>query len=181
MVIKRIKSIDIFTNVCLNKDIKKKEFYTFLIVSMENDSLVYNLNNGKDYSKLKQKNIAIIDGLTVKRNLYKFDNRQYQAEMDFSELQSIQLYKNARLINKYNEYSPNYSMDLIEFKDSNNNTFFISHHLNKIFIRNNIFDIKNKNKCKCYTIFKKNANNNLDFKILDSIKFNILKLFFDFV
>ena len=53
--IKNIKSIDILTNVCMEEDVYKKEFNTYLVIEMEKDKLIYNLTHGKDYSFKKIK------------------------------------------------------------------------------------------------------------------------------
>lgn len=177
--IKNVESINILTNVCLNKNITKKIFNTFLVIEMKDDVLIYNLNIGKDYSFIKEKNIAIIKGQTEIFNLYKQDKTQYQSELDFYELKSIKLYKNSKLKNKYNDKIVDIRVDYIEFTDIKNNTFYISHNINAIYLRDNLYEIVRSNKQKVYTIFEKDTNVNINMKIFKNRTIDILKLFFD--
>lgn len=71
------------------------------------------------------------------------------------------------------------SSDYIEFKDLNNNTFYIDILFNIIYKRNNIY-IKNNNKSKELLLFKENIKLNYTNKIFTNKKFNIMKLFFNF-
>lgn len=178
--IKEIQSIYIMTNVCLNRDITKRNFNTFLVIEMKDNRLIYNINTGKDYSFIKDKNIAIIKGQTEILNLYKQDKKQYQSELEFYELKSIKLYKNSKLKNKYNDRTVDCRVDYIEFKDLKNNTFYISHNINTIYLRDNLYEIIKKNNQVVHTIYEKQTNINLDMKIFKNKTIDILKLFFDF-
>lgn len=178
--IKNIKSIDILTNVCMEEDVYKKEFNTYLVIEMERDKLIYNLTHGKDYSFKKNKNIALIQRVTEIHNLYTQDNKQFQSEIDFYELDSIKVYKNAKLINKFNDLERGYKTDIIEFKDINNNKFYISSPTNKLYIRDNIYDVEQNKKEKTHVIYETGLNINLDFNIFKNKRIDFLKIFFEF-
>lgn len=180
-IIKNIKSIDILTNVCMKEDIYKKEFYTYLVIEMKDNCLIYNITHGKDYSFKKNKSIAFIKGITEVHNLYKQEEIQYQSEIEFYELESIKLYKNTRLVNKHNNQDYTYKTDIIEFKDIKNNKFYISAPSNKIYLRENMYEVEQKNIKNIYTIYEKGLNKNIDFKIFKNKRIDFLKLFFEFI
>ena len=179
-IIKNIESIDILTNVCMDNDVYKKEFYTYLVIEMKDNRLIYNITHDKDYSFNKNKNIAFIQGISEIHNLYKQEKTQYQSELEFYELESIKLYKNSKIKNNFNDLESSYSTDLIEFKDIKNNKFYISPPTNKIYIRDNLYEISKKYNQKIDIIYEKGLNINLDFNMFKNKRMDFLKLFFEF-
>lgn len=165
--VKNIERIDILTNVCINKDIPKKEFYTCLVVAMENNKqLVYNLTNGLDYSFERYKKLSIQEDKIIIYNFYESEFREEDYEIEFYELESIKLLKNIKL-KKINTNKLSLKTNLIEFKDIKNNKFYISYLTNELYINKNNYEIINKNNTHIYNLYQKNNYIEIDFKIFE--------------
>ena len=179
-IIKQIKNISVLFNVCLNKDVKKKKFFTFITIETDDNILIYDCSNGIDYSNIDEKNVAIIQELSKIYTLYSHEEDDYQSEIEFGPLDTIKIYKNAKLENLYSGLKSNFKRDIIEFKDIYDNKLFISHHLNEIDMRNNSYKISDEYAKEPITIFEKNKSININPKIFKNKLFDLSKLFFDY-
>ena len=165
--LKNIERIDILTDSCIWKDINEKELYNCLVIAMKNNKqLIYNLNKSIDYSFESNKRIYIQEDITNIYNFYESDVNAYY-ELDFYELESIKLYKNIRL-KKIDNNDLSCKTNLIEFKDINNNKFYISYLSNEIFISEKDYQVIRQKNTKTHNIYIKDSNIELDFSIFYS-------------
>lgn len=180
-----------FNNIkYINKKINKVTKLSFIknIMSYSNtiDVLILDVNqmpyiilditNGIDMSN--NDNLQITKTNNTKEKVLYTCNDSDEENIDICNIKSVTLYKNVDIYNKLTDEEID-SSDYIEFKDLNNNTFYIDILFNIIYKRNNIY-IKNNNKSKELLLFKENIKLNYTNKIFTNKKFNIMKLFFNF-
>ena len=180
-----------FNNIkCINKKINKVTKLSFIknIMSYGNtiDVLILDVNqvpriilditNGIDMSN--NDNLQITKTNNTKEKVLYTCNDSDEENIDICNIKSVTLHKNVDIYNKLTNEEID-SSNYIEFKDLNNNTFYIDILFNIIYKRNNIY-IKNNNKSKELLLFKENIKLNYTNKIFTNKKFNIMKLFFNF-
>lgn len=180
-----------FNNIkYINKKINKVTKLSFIknIMSYSNtiDVLILDVNqvphiilditNGIDMSN--NDNLQITKTNNTKEKVLYTCNDSDEENIDICNIKSVTLHKNVDIYNKLTDEEID-SSDYIEFKDLNNNTFYIDILFNIIYKRNNIY-IKNNNKSKELLLFKENIKLNYTNKIFTNKKFNIMKLFFNF-
>lgn len=180
-----------FNNIkYINKKINKVTKFSFIknITSYGNtiDVLILDVNqmsyiilditNGIDMSN--NDNLQITKTNNTKEKILYTCNDSDEENIDICNIKSVTLHKNVDIYNKLTNEEID-SSDYIEFKDLNNNTFYIDILFNIIYKRNNIY-IKNNNKSKELLLFKENIKLNYTNKIFTNKKFNIMKLFFNF-
>lgn len=180
-----------FNNIkYINKKINKVTKFSFIknITSYGNtiDVLILDVNqmsyiilditNGIDMSN--NDNLQITKTNNTKEKILYTCNDSDEENIDICNIKSVTSHKNVDIYNKLTNEEID-SSDYIEFKDLNNNTFYIDILFNIIYKRNNIY-IKNNNKSKELLLFKENIKLNYTNKIFTNKKFNIMKLFFNF-
>lgn len=138
--------------------------------------LILDITNGIDMSN--NDNLQITKTNNTKEKVLYTCNDSDEENIDICNIKSVTLHKNVDIYNKLTDEEID-SSDYIEFKDLNNNTFYIDILFNIIYKRNNIY-IKNNNKSKELLLFKENIKLNYTNKIFTNKKFNIMKLFFNF-
>lgn len=138
--------------------------------------IILDITNGIDMSN--NDNLQITKTNNTKEKVLYTCNDSDEENIDICNIKSVTLYKNVDIYNKLTDEEID-SSDYIEFKDLNNNTFYIDILFNIIYKRNNIY-IKNNNKSKELLLFKENIKLNYTNKIFTNKKFNIMKLFFNF-
>lgn len=138
--------------------------------------IILDITNGIDMSN--NDNLQITKTNNTKEKVLYTCNDSDEENIDICNIKSVTLYKNVDIYNKLTNEEID-SSDYIEFKDLNNNTFYIDILFNIIYKRNNIY-IKNNNKSKELLLFKENIKLNYTNKIFTNKKFNIMKLFFYF-
>lgn len=138
--------------------------------------IILDITNGIDMSN--NDNLQITKTNNTKEKVLYTCNDSDEENIDICNIKSVTLYKNVDIYNKLTNEEID-SSDYIEFKDLNNNTFYIDILFNIIYKRNNIY-IKNNNKSKELLLFKENIKLNYTNKIFTNKKFNIIKLFFYF-
>ena len=136
-----VEEVAFLSNVCLNKDVKKKEFYNFLVINTEDDIFIYDLSNGIDYSNYKDKQIAFIKEMSDVNVLYEVKDNHYQEELEIGPMDTIKIYKKAKIVNLFNNEKTDSKKGIIEFKDIYDNKIFLSYYTNEIYMRNNHYDI----------------------------------------
>lgn len=138
--------------------------------------IILDITNGIDMSN--NDNLQITKTNNTKEKVLYTCNDSDEENIDICNIKSVTLHKNVDIYNKLTDEEID-SSDYIEFKDLNNNTFYIDILFNIIYKRNNIY-IKNNNKSKELLLFKENIKLNYTNKIFTNKKFNIMKLFFNF-
>lgn len=138
--------------------------------------IILDITNGIDMSN--NDNLQITKTNNTKEKVLYTCNDNDEETIDICNIKSVTLHKNVDIYNKLTNEEID-SSDYIEFKDLNNNTFYIDILFNIIYKRNNIY-IKNNNKSKELLLFKENIKLNYTNKIFTNKKFNIMKLFFNF-
>ncbi len=138
--------------------------------------IILDITNGIDMSN--NDNLQITKTNNTKEKVLYTRNDSDEENIDICNIKSVTLHKNDDIYNKLTNEEID-SSDYIEFKDLNNNTFYIDILFNIIYKRNNIY-IKNNNKSKELLLFKENIKLNYTNKIFTNKKFNIMKLFFNF-
>jgi len=138
--------------------------------------IILDITNGIDMSN--NDNLQITKTNNTKEKVLYTCNYSDEENIDICNIKSVTLHKNVDIYNKLTDEEID-SSDYIEFKDLNNNTFYIDILFNIIYKRNNIY-IKNNNKSKELLLFKENIKLNYTNKIFTNKKFNIMKLFFNF-
>lgn len=138
--------------------------------------IILDITNGIDMSN--NDNLQITKTNNTKEKVLYTCNNNDEENIDICNIKSVTLHKNVDIYNKLTDEEID-SSDYIEFKDLNNNTFYIDILFNIIYKRNNIY-IKNNNKSKELLLFKENIKLNYTNKIFTNKKFNIMKLFFYF-
>lgn len=138
--------------------------------------IILDITNGIDMSN--NDNLQITKTNNTKEKILYTCNDSDEENIDICNIKSVTLHKNVDIYNKLTNEEID-SSDYIEFKDLNNNTFYIDILFNIIYKRNNIY-IKNNNKSKELLLFKENIKLNYTNKIFTNKKFNIMKLFFNF-
>lgn len=138
--------------------------------------IILDITNGIDMSN--NDNLQITKTNNTKEKVLYTCNDSDEENIDICNIKSVTLHKNVDICNKLTDEEID-SSDYIEFKDLNNNTFYIDILFNIIYKRNNIY-IKNNNKSKELLLFKENIKLNYTNKIFTNKKFNIMKLFFNF-
>lgn len=138
--------------------------------------IILDITNGIDMSN--NDNLQITKTNNTKEKVLYTCNNNNEETIDICNIKSVTLHKNVDIYNKLTNEEID-SSDYIEFKDLNNNTFYIDILFNIIYKRNNIY-IKNNNKSKELLLFKENIKLNYTNKIFTNKKFNIMKLFFNF-
>lgn len=138
--------------------------------------IILDITNGIDMSN--NDNLQITKTNNTKEKVLYTCNNNDEETIDICNIKSVTLHKNVDIYNKLTNEEID-SSDYIEFKDLNNNTFYIDILFNIIYKRNNIY-IKNNNKSKELLLFKENIKLNYTNKIFTNKKFNIMKLFFNF-
>lgn len=139
--------------------------------------IILDITNGIDMSN--NDNLQITKTNNTKEKVLYTCNDSDEENIDICNIKSVTLHKNVDIYNKLTDEEID-SSDYIEFKDLNNNTFYIDILFNIIYKRNNIY-IKNNNKSKeLLLLFKENIKLNYTNKIFTNKKFNIMKLFFNF-
>lgn len=138
--------------------------------------IILDITNGIDMSN--NDNLQITKTNNTKEKVLYTRNDSDEENIDICNIKSVTLHKNVDIYNKLTNEEID-SSDYIEFKDLNNNTFYIDILFNIIYKRNNIY-IKNNNKSKELLLFKENIKLNYTNKIFTNKKFNIMKLFFNF-
>lgn len=138
--------------------------------------IILDITNGIDISN--NDNLQITKTNNTKEKVLYTCNDSDEENIDICNIKSVTLHKNVDIYNKLTDEEID-SSDYIEFKDLNNNTFYIDILFNIIYKRNNIY-IKNNNKSKELLLFKENIKLNYTNKIFTNKKFNIMKLFFNF-
>lgn len=138
--------------------------------------IILDITNGIDMSN--NDNLQITKTNNTKEKVLYTCNDSDEENIDICNIKSVTLHKNVDIYNKLTNEEID-SSDYIEFKDLNNNTFYIDILFNIIYKRNNIY-IKNNNKSKELLLFKENIKLNYTNKIFTNKKFNIMKLFFNF-
>lgn len=138
--------------------------------------IILDITNGLDMSN--NDNLQITKTNNTKEKVLYTCNDSDEENIDICNIKSVTLHKNVDIYNKLTNEEID-SSDYIEFKDLNNNTFYIDILFNIIYKRNNIY-IKNNNKSKELLLFKENIKLNYTNKIFTNKKFNIMKLFFNF-
>lgn len=137
--------------------------------------IILDITNGIDM--LNNDNLQITKTNNTREKVLYTCNDSDEENIDICNIKSVTLHKNVDIYNKLTDEEID-SSDYIEFKDLNNNTFYIDILFNIIYKRNNIY-IKNNNKSK-ELLFKENIKLNYTNKIFTNKKFNIMKLFFNF-
>lgn len=140
--------------------------------------IILDITNGIDMSNYDNLHITMDNNITKEKVIYTCNNDNTEEDINICNIKSVTLHKNVDIYNKLTNEEID-SSDYIEFKDLNNNSFYIDILFNKIYKRNNIY-IKNNNKSKELLLFKENTKLNYTDKIFINKKFNIIKLFFDF-
>lgn len=165
--IENINKIVLLNNVCLNKDIHNKKFYKFITIETNNDVYICDLTNGIDYSNISRedKNIALFIDLTEIYALYNYNESSYQSEIEFENIESIILHIKATLKNEFNGLILKRKVDIIEFKDKNDNKFFLLPKASELYMRNKIYGIIDGKKE--IIIFDKDKKIDFDIKIFD--------------
>lgn len=138
--------------------------------------IILDITNGIDMSN--NDNLQITKTNNTKEKVLYTCNDSDEENIDICNIKSVTLHKNVDIYNKLTNEEID-SSDYIEFKDLNNNTFYIDILFNIIYKRNNIY-IKNNNKSKELLLFKENIKLNYTNKIFINKKFNTMKLFFNF-
>ena len=138
--------------------------------------IILDITNGIDMSN--NDNLQITKTNNTKEKVLYTCNDSDEENIDICNIKSVTLHKNVDIYNKLTNEEID-SSDYVEFKDLNNNTFYIDILFNIIYKRNNIY-IKNNNKSKELLLFKENIKLNYTNKIFTNKKFNIMKLFFNF-
>lgn len=138
--------------------------------------IILDITNGIDMSN--NDNLQITKTNNTKEKVLYTCNDSDEENIDICNIKSVTLHKNVDIYNKLTDEEID-SSDYIEFKDLNNNTFYIDILFNIIYKRNNVY-IKNNNKSKELLLFKENIKLNYTNKIFTNKKFNIMKLFFNF-
>lgn len=138
--------------------------------------IILDITNGIDMSN--NDNLQITKTNNTKEKILYACNDSDEENIDICNIKSVTLHKNVDIYNKLTNEEID-SSDYIEFKDLNNNTFYIDILFNIIYKRNNVY-IKNNNKSKELLLFKENIKLNYTNKIFTNKKFNIMKLFFNF-
>ena len=138
--------------------------------------IILDITNGIDMSN--NDNLQITKTNNTKEKILYACNDSDKENIEICNIKSVTLHKNVDIYNKLTNEEID-SSDYIEFKDLNNNTFYIDILFNIIYKRNNIY-IKNNNKSKELLLFKENIKLNYTNKIFTNKKFNIMKLFFYF-
>ena len=138
--------------------------------------IILDITNGIDMSN--NDNLQITKTNNTKEKVLYTCNDSDEENIDICNIKSVTLHKNVDIYNKLTDEEID-SSDYIEFKDLNNNTFYIDILFNIIYKRDNIY-IKNNNKSKELLLFKENIKLNYTNKIFTNKKFNIMKLFFNF-
>ncbi len=138
--------------------------------------IILDITNGIDMSN--NDNLQITKTNNTKEKVLYTCNDSDEENIDICNIKSVTLHKNVDIYNRLTDEEID-SSDYIEFKDLNNNTFYIDILFNIIYKRNNIY-IKNNNKSKELLLFKENIKLNYTNKIFTNKKFNIMKLFFNF-
>lgn len=138
--------------------------------------IILDITNGIDMSN--NDNLQITKTNNTREKVLYTCNDSDEENIDICNIKSVTLHKNVDIYNKLTDEEID-SSDYIEFKDLNNNTFYIDILFNIIYKRNNIY-IKNNNKSKELLLFKENIKLNYTNKIFTNKKFNIMKLFFNF-
>lgn len=138
--------------------------------------IILDITNGIDMSN--NDNLQITKTNNTKEKVLYTCNDSDEENIDICNIKSVTLHKNVDIYNKLTDEEID-SSDYIEFKDLNNNTFYIDILFNIIYKRNNIY-IKNNNKSKELLLFKENIKLNYTNKIFTNKKFNIMKLFVNF-
>lgn len=138
--------------------------------------IILDITNGIDMSN--NDNLQITKTNNTKEKVLYTCNDSDEENIDICNIKSVTLHKKVDIYNKLTDEEID-SSDYIEFKDLNNNTFYIDILFNIIYKRNNIY-IKNNNKSKELLLFKENIKLNYTNKIFTNKKFNIMKLFFNF-
>ena len=140
--------------------------------------IILDITNGIDMSNYDNLHIIMDNNITKEKVLYTCNNDNTEEDINICNIKSVIFHKNVDIHNKLTNEEID-SSDYIEFKDLNNNSFYIDILFNKIYKRNNIY-IKNNNKSKELLLFKENTKLNYTDKIFINKKFNIMKLFFNF-
>lgn len=138
--------------------------------------IILDITNGLDMSN--NDNLQITKTNNTKEKVLYTCNDSDEENIDICNIKSVTLHKNVDIYNKLTDEEIDSSY-YIEFKDLNNNIFYIDILFNIIYKRNNIY-IKNNNKSKELLLFKENIKLNYTNKIFTNKKFNIMKLFFNF-
>ena len=123
-----IDNIILFKNVCLNKDVKKKVFYNFIVIETNIDHYIYDISNGNNYSNIDDKNIALIQGKTEMICIFK--DGKLNSNIKLNNIVSIDYYNSKN--NIINNILNRYDNSIIVFKDSNNNASYLSLYPNRI-------------------------------------------------
>ena len=174
--IENINKIVLLNNVCLNRDIHNKKFYKFITIETNNDVYICDLTNGIDYSNISRedKNIALLIDLTEIYALYNYNESSYQSEIEFENIESIILHIKATLKNEFNGSILKRKVDIIEFKDKNDNKFFLLPKASELYMRNKIYGIKDSKKK--IPLFIKDEKIDLDMKIIDKYVVSVQNL-----
>lgn len=158
-----IRKVIFIKDAYLGKRLFSKELYSFIVVETKDGiCLLYNITTGEDHSFDFNREIHIIENITNIITLYSYEDIQEDIELGYMDC--ITMYKNIILRNVYT--AKDYvKSSYIEFKDNLNHVFYIDIFNNKIYLKNNCYDLIDKEKCKKVILYSERKNNNVDVAI----------------
>lgn len=161
-----IRKVIFIKDAYLGKRLFSKELYSFIVVETKDGiCLLYNVTTGEDHSFDFNREIHIIENITNIITLYSDDVIQEDIELGYMDC--ITMYKNIILRNVYT--AKDYvKSSYIEFKDKLNHVFYIDIFNNKIYLKNNCYDLIDKEKCKKVILYSERKNNNVDVAIFSN-------------
>lgn len=155
----RTKNINTIKNISILKNVKNErsaKITDLLVVEDKNGIvLLYDITHNVDYSFDYRKNISVFKGKTKMETFYIFNDEDYQESIKFGYAKSIKLYKNVKLINKHSNELIIVS-EFLEFEDVLLNKFFVDVKNNKIYIRDNAYELEISSRKKEKIIFSRN-------------------------
>lgn len=143
--IKNIRKIYLVMNARFYRR-RKSAIDSFIVVENEkNIIMLYDLTTGEDFSFEFVKKIEMNDNTKIVQ-LYDYKN-DYQVNLDISYMDNISFYKEAILINSFNDFEVSKS-DFLVFNDRCKNKIILDLKNNKIYMRQNNYKLVSINKTK---------------------------------
>lgn len=171
-----ITNITIVRNAYLENPYRRCDL--IMVYDNYETAIMLNITEGVEYL-LGAAEEAYPDKQTKEEVLYTLNPYDDYEYFEFGETVKVTRYKNATLINTFNGY-PIIKSDFLEFKDDNDNTFYLDYRNNEISCRNGYIGIEKNDKTQVKTIFEKGKKCILKRNDFKNIKSDILNKFLNF-
>lgn len=167
-LVRDIKKIIFIKDAYLGRRYFSKQFNSFVVVEDKAGiCLMYNVTTGEDHSFDFNREIHIIEDVSEIVTLYDYNSNDFQSKMDIGYMNSICLYEDIILKNVYTGISYDKS-SYIEFRDKQENVFYVDILLNKLYFRNNCYDLVDKESYEPIVLFEDRRSTEINMWVLNN-------------